>query len=160
MLLLYLCIYTPCIQNDDLILHPNDYEVPITSWLRRVEEEGDFDHPQLVDDWEICPDHIIMECFIGEGNFGEVYRGTLLPQRTAEEGEEEEEQVQQTHTVAIKVLRCEIQCITHTHMHVRVCTYTYACMCTYIYACMCTQDIRTCLGTPLVTRWPSGQCAE
>ena len=110
-------------QNDDMILHPNDYEVPITSWLRRGEEDGDFEHPQLVDDWEICPDHIIMERFIGEGNFGEVYRGTLVHQRAAEEQGEEEEQVRQTHTVAIKVLRCEIQCTTYACRH--TCTHTH-----------------------------------
>lgn len=135
-----------------MILHPNDYEVPISSWLRRVEEEGDFEHPQLVDDWEICPDHIIMECFIGEGNFGEVYRGTLVPQRTAEEEGEVEEQVQQTHTVAIKVLRCEIQCITPPHMH--VCTYVYI-----YYTYMCTHDIHALVS--LVTRWSlsGGHCA-
>ena len=134
-----------------MILHPNDYEVPITSWLRRVEEEGDFDHPQLVDDWEICPDHIIMECFIGEGNFGEVYKGTLVPQRTAEEEGEVEEQVQQTHTVAIKVLRCEMQCITQ---------HTHACMHIQIYTYMCTHDIRALVS--LVTRWglSGGHCAD
>ena len=116
-----ICItFTLSAQNDDMILHPNDYEVPITSWLRRAEEAGDFDHPQLVDDWEICPDHIIMERFIGEGNFGEVYRGTLVHQRTAEGEGEGETQSQQPRTVAIKVLRCEIQYsakYTHTHTH-------------------------------------------
>ena len=33
--------------------------------------------PLHSDNWEISPDLIIMDCLLGEGEFGEVYKGVI-----------------------------------------------------------------------------------
>ena len=33
--------------------------------------------PVMVDSWEISPDYIIIDCMLGEGQFGEVYKATI-----------------------------------------------------------------------------------
>jgi serine/threonine protein kinase len=47
----------------------------------RVVEEGmeddDVFQPVMVDSWEISPDYIIMDCMLGEGQFGQVYKGMI-----------------------------------------------------------------------------------
>ena len=40
-------------------------------------EDDDVFQPVSVDSWEISPDYIIMDCMLGEGQFGEVYKGMI-----------------------------------------------------------------------------------
>ena len=40
-------------------------------------EDDDVFQPVMVDSWEISPDYIIMDCMLGEGQFGQVYKGMI-----------------------------------------------------------------------------------
>ena len=55
--------------------------------------------PLQLDDWEISPDQIIMDCMLGEGAFGEVYKG-LIKGNTNKHGSNDLENI-----VAVKLLK-------------------------------------------------------
>ena len=75
---------------------------------RQDEEEGEDDEddfqPVPVDSWEISPDCIIMDTMLGEGQFGEVYKGLI------KDGDVSNPYFKGSEFVAVKILRRESCC--------------------------------------------------
>ena len=67
------------------------------------DEEDDF-QPVPVDSWEISPDCIIMDTMLGEGQFGEVYKGLI------KDGDVNNPYFKGSECVAVKILRREFCC--------------------------------------------------
>ena len=67
------------------------------------DEEDDF-QPVPVDSWEISPDCIIMDTMLGEGQFGEVYKGLI------KDGDINNPYFKGSECVAVKILRREFCC--------------------------------------------------
>ena len=57
--------------------------------------------PLPVDSWEISPDCIIMDTMLGEGQFGEVYKGLI------KDGDVNNPYFKGSECVAVKILRCQ-----------------------------------------------------
>ena len=60
--------------------------------------------PLPVDSWEISPDCIIMDTMLGEGQFGEVYKGLI------KDGDVNNPYFKGSECVAVKILRREWLC--------------------------------------------------
>ena len=74
-----------------------------------------------MDSWELSPDSIIMDTMLGEGQFGEVYKG-LIKDRDVNNP-----YFKGSECVAVKILRCEWCC---------------CCVCVCICLCECSCDER------------------
>ena len=84
-------------------------------------EDGEDDfQPVPVDNWEISPDCIIMDTMLGEGQFGEVYKGMI------KDGDFNNPYCKGSEFVAVKILRRE-SC---------VCVCVCACACVCVSVCV------------------------
>lgn len=92
----------------------------ISNHHRAGEQEGAEEalQPLPMDSWEIPPDCIIMDTKLGEGQFGEVYKGILMGKDISNP------HFKGSEFVAVKILKCES------------CWYCYCCQCS-LSACMC-----------------------
>ena len=96
-----------------------------------MEEEEEGLQPLPVDSWEICPDCIIMDTMLGEGQFGEVYKGLI------KNGDVNNPYFKGSECVAVKILRREWCC--------RCCVCVYACLCERSFDAMTVLAI-VCFG--------------